>query len=94
MRIAAKIDNNQRAIIATLRSAGASVMVLSGVGHGCPDLLVGYHGHDALAEVKDKRGKLTPDQIVWHRRWRGRPVRIVRTCMDAVKMLNEITEGG
>ncbi len=90
MRQAAKTDSNQKAIVATFRSAGASVMVLSSVGHGCPDLLVGYHGRDALVEVKGAKGKRTPDQIVWHREWYGRPVRIVRTCMDAIDLLNKV----
>jgi Holliday junction resolvase len=91
MRTASKVDANQRQIVSTFRQAGASVEILSGVGRGCPDLAVGYHGQDVFVEVKDKRGTLTPDQIVWHKAWRGRPVAIVRSSMDAVKLLNEMT---
>ena len=34
-------DSNQDIIVEALRHIGCSVYILSGVGHGCPDLLVG-----------------------------------------------------
>jgi hypothetical protein len=36
-----------------LRSAGATVQSLAGVGKGVPDLLVGFKGQTLLFEVKD-----------------------------------------
>ena len=79
MRRAAKVDANQREVVAALRGAGATVQLLHAVGEGCPDLLVGYKGLNLLLEVKDgskppSAQKLTPQQEVWHRDWRGHRV--------------------
>ena len=79
MRRAAKVDANQREVVAALRAAGASVQLLHAVGEGCPDLLVGYKGLNMLLEVKDgskppSAQKLTPQQEEWHRDWRGHRV--------------------
>ena len=83
---AAKIDRNQPEIVKALRDAGASVQILSTVGKGCPDLLVGYNEVNHLLEIKYEDGKLTPDQRVWHAQWNGR-VNIVRTAEQAVKLV-------
>lgn len=79
MRRAAKVDANQREVVAALRGAGASVQLLHAVGEGCPDLLVGYKGLNMLLEVKDgskppSAQKLTPQQEAWHQDWRGHAV--------------------
>ena len=79
MRRAAKVDANQREVVAALRGAGASVQLLHAAGEGCPDLLVGYKGLNMLLEVKDgskppSAQKLTPQQEIWHRDWRGHRV--------------------
>ena len=79
MRRASKVDANQREVVAALRGAGASVQLLHAVGEGCPDLLVGYKGLNMLLEVKDgakppSAQKLTPQQEIWHRDWRGQRV--------------------
>lgn len=76
MRRAAKIDRNQPEVVEALRKIGASVQVLSTVGKGCPDLLVGYRERNFLLEIKDgelppSARKLTPDQLGWHKEWRG-----------------------
>jgi len=68
MRRAARIDANQPAIIAALRSIGATVQPLHAVGGGCPDLLVGLRGRNILMEVKDgarppSERRLTADQV-------------------------------
>ena len=73
---AAKVDDNQKAIVKVLRNMGCSVQHLHAVGVGCPDLLVGYKGFNILLEIKDgtnapSKQKLTPDQFIWHRDWRG-----------------------
>ncbi len=76
MRRASKIDSNQPEIVEKLRELGASVQILSAVGKGCPDLLVGFQGRNLLLEVKDgdlvpSARKLTPDQLGWHAGWQG-----------------------
>ena len=81
-----KIDRNQPEIVKALRDAGATVQILSTVGKGCPDLLVGYNEVNHLLEVKMDDGKLTPDQRVWHAQWNGR-VNVVRTAEQAVKLV-------
>ena len=94
MRQVARIDANQGEIVAYLRRIGASVQVLSAVGHGCPDLLVGFRGRNVLLEVKDggkppSKRKLTPDEQEWHALWRGE-VRIVESIQDARSILEGI----
>ncbi len=79
----AKVDANQKDIVAALRLAGCSVTSLATVGKGCPDLLVGYEGQNYLLEVKGPRGVLTPDQEDWHGDWCG-SVSIVRDVEQAL----------
>lgn len=92
MRRAARIDDNQGAIITALRSAGATVQPLHTVGGGVPDLLVGFMGQTFLYEIKDgakvkSKQALTPDQEAWHAAWTGSPVYIVRDVTGAVDAL-------
>ncbi len=93
---AARTDDNQRAIVAALRAAGASVQLLHTVGRGCPDLLVGYGGVNLLVEVKDagrpaSARRLTPDQQRWHRSWAGQ-VEVIDS-EDAARRLLTATKG-
>lgn len=72
MRLRARTDENQQLIIDGLRAAHRSVAPLHAVGDGIPDLLVGFQGYNFLLEVKrDKKAKLTPDQLEFHASWRG-----------------------
>ena len=67
-----RVDDNQSQIVRELRRVGMDVQHLHGVGHGCPDILVGYRGRNILLEIKkDEKTKLKPDQEIWHRMWRG-----------------------
>ena len=90
MRRAAKVDDIQREIVAALRTCGATVLNLSRVGEGCPDLLVGFRGHNVLIEVKRPRAKgqragtTTPAQDDFLAGWRGRAV-VVRTVDEALR---------
>ena len=87
MRKQGRIDTNQREIMQALRDIGASVEVLSGVGHGCPDLLVGYQGTNYLLECKSPKGKATSDQCYWMARWNGKLPDFVRTVDEAFKAI-------
>lgn len=66
------------------------VEILSRMGRGVPDLLVGTpRGRLVLLEVKDGSKppsvrKLTPDQREWHQRWRRYPIFIVENIRDAL----------
>lgn len=90
---AAKIDANQNEIVDALRKAGCSVQILSGVGKGCPDILVGRGGRNYLLEIKDgnkpkSARKLTPDQVEWHSKWKGHKV-VVNSVESAIKAVND-----
>lgn len=91
-RWAARTDANQHAIVKALRWRGATVHSLHRVGQGCPDLLVGFKGHNLLMEVKTKDGTLTKGEADWHRKWEGM-VYTVRTCDEALDILDRIARG-
>lgn len=96
MRRAAKVDENQGAVVAALRKAGASVLFLHTLGRGAPDLAVGFRGVNYFLEVKDgakslSRRALTDDEEVWHRGWRGQ-VSIVETVEQALWAIGAITK--
>lgn len=82
MRKAGRIDIIQQDAVKLIRQIGASVQVLSGVGHGVPDLLVGYHGVNILVELKTGPAGLTKDEETWHSKWAGQVV-IARTPEEA-----------
>ncbi len=86
-----RTDSNQSAIVKALRKVGATVQILSDVGKGCPDLLVGFAGRTYAMEVKDgakspSERKLTPDQVKWHRAWKGQ-VAIVNSIVEALAVI-------
>jgi hypothetical protein len=93
MRLHAKSDRNQAEIVKALRQIGADVLVLSKVGHGCPDLLVyePFLQQLHLMEVKDgllppSQRKLTDDEAAFHAKWRGK-IWIVNSVDDALKVV-------
>jgi Holliday junction resolvase len=82
-----RTDANQKEIVEALRTAGASVFVVSSVGAGLPDLLVGYRGNNFLLEVKNLAGRgerLTPRELEFMDTWRGH-VAIVRSPEEALE---------
>jgi Holliday junction resolvase len=91
----AKVDNSQHAIVATLRQIGATVQSLASVGHGCPDLLVGFHGRTLLIECKStdtyygRNRILTEEEEAWHAAWRGSELYTVQTPMEAMRACTE-----
>lgn len=94
MRRASKVDANQGEIVKAARSMGCTVQILSAVGLGCPDLLIGCNGINLLWEVKDgnkppSERRLTPDQVIWHGDWRGQ-VQIIEDVEHAIKAINFI----
>jgi Holliday junction resolvase len=92
MRKKGKTDANQAGIVEYLRRAGCRVLILSAVGSGCPDLLVGHKNKLALVEIKDGKKKpsarkLTPDQVKFHEDWKGYPIFILKDDADVVEFL-------
>lgn len=95
-RGAARTDGNQKAIVAGLRAAGCSVKILSTLGNGCPDILVGRAGRNWLFEIKDPsqdpcKRQLTPDQKQWHATWKGQ-VNVVETIEEALRVVGLMCE--
>jgi len=78
-----KIDGNQTEIVKALRQTGHQVVVLSRVGDGVPDLLVGRAGLWWLCENKADKGKLEPGQVMFIREAQG-PVIVARTAQEAI----------
>ena len=95
MRRAARTDQNHEEIVKALRDVGATVQSLAAVGHGVPDLLVGFRGQTILIEVKDakqppSKRRLTEDQIRWHGAWCGGPVAVVDGIEAALRVLGVV----
>lgn len=82
-----KVDDNQYLIVKAARELGASVLVLSKVGKGCPDLLIAYKGQLYLCEVKiDSKAKLTPRQTTFVENWHS-PIYRLETVDHLLLML-------
>ncbi len=97
MRFRAKVDDNQRDLVAALRSFGCTVLPLHQLGHGVPDLLVRRpDGSLALVEVKDgskppSARKLTPDEQQFAAQWRG-VYYLVSTLQQAAELADNQLE--
>ena len=94
MRKTARVDDNQRVIVAALRDAGAFVQTLHQVGGGCPDLLISFRDAWFVFEVKDgdksaSRQRLTPDEELWHQQARAR-VYVVTDIDEALAAIGAI----
>jgi len=88
-----RTDDNQEEIVHALLKIGCTVQLLSDVGGGCPDILVGYHGKNYLLEIKDEnkppsQRKLTPAQDVFHGKWRGQKA-VVKNIDEAFDVVME-----
>jgi len=84
-----RIDANQPEIVAALRKAGCCVEHLHEIGRGCPDLAVGFRGHNYFLEIKSEKGTLTIAETYWHNAWQGQ-VAIVRTVDEALAAVGAI----
>lgn len=89
---ARRTDANQPEVVKALRAIGCSVLLLHEVGDGCPDLAVGYRGHNWFIEVKDgnkppSKRKLTEDEQAWHEARRGQ-VATVKSADEAVALVS------
>lgn len=85
-------DLNHKEIVGELRQCGFSVVDLSQVGGGCPDLLVCRNNVQRLVEIKSEDGKLSEDQVTWCSTWNG-PSPIVAKSSDEVIKYYEMRLG-
>lgn len=84
-----KSDLNQQSIVDQLRKRYFSVAIISEVGGGIPDLIVGRGGKNLLVEIKNPNRppntqKLTPDEQEFHDTWKGKVI-IAKTLEDIIK---------
>lgn len=96
MRLRARIDGNQNKIVEGLRKCGYSVQVLSMVGKGFPDILVGGRKRNVLLEIKDpaqppSKRKLTADEQEFFDTWKGQ-VHKVESLEEALSVLSACIE--
>lgn len=92
-----RIDSNQRIIVRDLRNMGYTVCVLSDVGKGCPDIVVGIENRNFLFEIKDgsrppSKQALTTFEQQWHAQWRGQ-VDIIRSAKEAADIIRNHLAG-
>ena len=87
MRYAARVDENQAAIVQALRDAGAYVWII-----GLPvDLLVGYKDRTLLMEVKTtSKKRLTGLQADFFEKWTGGTLCRVDSTEAALRMIGVI----
>lgn len=84
----ARIDTNHKEIVKALRDAGATVVSLASMKHGCPDIMVGYNGETILMEIKrDSKAKFTPDQLDFMGKWKGGAISRVDSVDAAIRTL-------
>ena len=87
----ARIDTNHKEIVKALREAGATVVSLASMKHGCPDLLCGYAGKTLLMEIKkDSKARFTPDQLDFIAKWKGGAVSRIDSVDAALRALGVI----
>lgn len=84
-----RADINQAEIVDKLRLIGASVLILSQVGNGAPDLLVGFCKKNHLFEIKnpDTKYKLSTEQIIFNDKWKGAEVKVIKSWQEAYNHL-------
>jgi Holliday junction resolvase len=91
MRLRAKTDVNQKAVVEQLRAIGATVAITSQLGKGFPDIVVGYGGDNYLFEIKDQKKtpserKLTKDEQKFNDSWEGQYA-VIETAAQALKIM-------
>lgn len=89
-----RVDANQKTIVETFRKLGCSVLILSDVGKGCPDLCVGWDGKCYLIEVKDgtktpSKRKLTAAEQLFFDNWKGH-ASIIESVDEVIRFVNLI----
>jgi len=93
---AKRIDDNQNQIVKAFRDRGCTVLVMSMVGKGAPDIAVGIEGRNWFFEIKDgekflSQQKLTKHEKEWHDNWKGQ-VDVISSIEDIDSFFRWIIE--
>jgi hypothetical protein len=91
---AKRTDSNQRVIVDAFRERGLSVLVMSDLGKGAPDIAVGTNGMTFLFEIKDgakplSAQKLTPHEQKFFDSWHGH-YEIIRSVDEVHKFIESV----
>ena len=94
MRRASRVDANHKDIMAAFRSLGWSVLDLSAVGKGCPDIAVATSALNVLVEIKDgskppSARKLNDKQVEFHEKWRG-PIIVIESVEQVFEFVKKV----
>lgn len=89
-----RIDQNQNEIVKLLRKMGATVLILSDVGKGCPDILVALNKYNVLVEIKNGESPpsqrfLTLDEQKFFNMWKGEVI-VIKNKDEAIELLNNL----
>lgn len=89
-----RVDHNQKEIVDVFRKLGISVLLLSSVGKGCPDICLGYNGKCYLVEIKNGKKppshqKLTDAEKLFFESWKGHCV-VINSLDNALHFAKEI----
>lgn len=92
MRLRAKKDSNHNAIADAFTRLGWSWWDTHQLGNGFVDGVAGRPGINVLVEIKDgskppSKRKLTPDEIDFHKTWRG-PILIIHSIDEIINFHN------
>lgn len=93
--MAKRTDSNQTEIVKLFRNLGCTVQILSDVGRGCPDLVIGMQGKNFLVEVKDGKKCLSAQKLTEHEQkffdtWKGQ-VCIISSQDDLLRFIESHT---
>lgn len=86
----AKRDANHCQVLAWYEELGCSVADTHAAGLGVPDAFVGCVGQCHPVEIKTDEGRLLPSQETFIAKWRGSPVRVVRTQQDVIDHVQDM----
>ena len=97
MRQRARVDANQKVIVAAFRKLGATVQHCHQIP-GCLDLIVGYGGIDVRVEIKDgskppSAQKLTKKEKETFQHWKGRPPVVITSEEDVRQLIINLQAG-
>ena len=83
-----RVDENQKQIIHTFIALGASVVDLSRVGQGTPDLAIGYNKKTIFVEVKSsEKAAYTEPQEKFMQTWRGGAIVRIDSVDAAIRLI-------
>lgn len=88
---AKRVDANQKEIVEAFRDKGLSVLIMSNLGKGAPDIAVGTNGMTFFFEIKDGRKPLSAQKLTLREReffdnWHGH-IEILRSIEDVYKFI-------